>query len=221
LLNKLIEITERHERQLSKLIEVTERHEQLLSKLVEVSERHEQRLSELTKAVEELRRITEMQAKQLERHEQLIIRLSERVDSCERRLSRIERDVRSMKRTLDRMSISLEEEANDMVTYFLKQRGYELETRPTRFDTKYEFDIYGSNGKLTVIGEAKVRAGPRSVSKLLERIRRARELWPERFQGAVVPVLYCMRAEPGVIEAAEREGVWLLESMRERVPPRI
>ncbi|MEM4874972.1 MAG: hypothetical protein QW394_06720, partial [Thermofilaceae archaeon] len=192
-----------------------------LSKLVEVSERHEQRLSELTKAVEELRRITEMQAKQLERHEQLIIRLSERVDSCERRLSRIERDVRSMKRTLDRMSISLEEEANDMVTYFLKQRGYELETRPTRFDTKYEFDIYGSNGKLTVIGEAKVRAGPRSVSKLLERIRRARELWPERFQGAVVPVLYCMRAEPGVIEAAEREGVWLLESMRERVPPRI
>ncbi len=43
-LDKLVEVSERHEETLARLVEVSERHEETLARLVEVSERHEETL---------------------------------------------------------------------------------------------------------------------------------------------------------------------------------
>ncbi len=45
----------------------------------------------------------------------------------------------------EKVGLSLEEEANDVVQYYLKQRGLAMETKPTHLNTKYEFDTYGTN----------------------------------------------------------------------------
>jgi chromosome segregation ATPase len=141
------------------------------------------------------------------------------VSSLDKRMGRVERELRSMRRTLENLTMSEEEEANLVVTHLLRERGISIETGPAAFDKKYEFDIYGTTGQLTVVGDAKVRAGPRAVRKLVERVEEAKRRWPEKLPGRVVAVLYCLRAAPGTAEEAEKLGVWLLESMREKTKP--
>jgi seryl-tRNA synthetase len=141
------------------------------------------------------------------------------VSSLNKRMGKVERELRSMRRTLENLTISEEEEANLVVTHLLRERGISVETGPAVFDKRYEFDIYGTTGQLTVVGDAKVRAGPRAVRKLVERVEEAKRRWPEKLPGRVVAVLYCLRAAPGTAEEAEKLGVWLLESMREKTKP--
>jgi len=81
-----------------------------------------------------------------------------------------------------------------------------------------EFDIYGTNGQVTVVGEAKTRASPRAVGKLLERIERAKRLRPDVFKGRVVPVIYCLKYVGSPKEAEER-GVWVIKSGKELTKP--
>jgi hypothetical protein len=88
-------------------------------------------------------------------------------------------------------------------------------------NTKYEFDIYGSNGQLTIVGEAKTRAGPSTVRRVVERIDEVVRTMPDKFPGKVIKVIYCLRAMPGAIEEANRLGVWFLESGREMNSPSI
>jgi len=131
-------------------------------------------------------------------------------------IGRVWREIRAIKAMEERTSISLEEEANEVVQYYLGRRGITIQTGPARLGDGLEFDIYGVGEAITVIGEAKVRAGPRTVERLVERVRRLGRLRPDALRGRIVVVLYCMRAMPGTAEAAERLGVWLLESGRER-----
>jgi chromosome segregation ATPase len=128
----------------------------------------------------------------------------------------LRREIRSIRRTLENLTISEEEEANLVVTHLLRERGVNLETGHVVFDRRYEFDIYGTTGQLTVIGEAKVRAGPKAVERLVDRVETAKRKWPEKLPGKVVAVLYCLRAAPGTVQEAEKKGVWLIESMREK-----
>jgi len=147
-------------------------------------------------------------------HEERLTRIERKMVNVERRLSRIER-------TLDNITISLEDEANYMVQYLLKQRGIVVKTSGIFFDSKYEFDIYGGDGDVTVIGEVKSRASPRTVQRLVNKVRRVMGKWPERFKGKVIIVLYCLRALPGTVEEAGRQGVWLMEDLEEKTKPNI
>ena len=182
--------------------------------LRELSALHERRLGELTEAVNGLREVSA-------RHEALLAKLIELSALHEKRLTRIERDVRGMRRSLERLTISLEEEANSVVSHLLKERGIDVTTSSVTFDSKYEFDVYGTNGEISVVGEAKVRAGSKTVKRLVERVSRAASRWPEKLPGKLIKVLYCMRATPDAVREAEKSGVWLIESMRERTKPAI
>jgi len=131
----------------------------------------------------------------------------------------IKRDLRDVKSTLEKYSITTEEEANDTVQYYLRQRGVVVETKPTFLNSGYEFDIYGTNGAVTIVGEAKVRAGPRTVERVNGKIEEAIKAMPNKFPGKIIKVLYCLRASPNTLEAANKYGIWLLESGRERNTP--
>lgn len=96
-----------------------------------------------------------------------------RLDKVEGRLDRIEESLDRIDRTMERMIMSLEEEANYVAQYYLGQRGIVVKTGPTYLDARYEFDIYGTNGRVTVVGEAKVRAGPDTVREVNDRVNEA------------------------------------------------
>jgi len=194
-LDRLLSATERLVDATSALEASVKAHSERITALEAAVRAHGERISSLERAVNALREVAE-------RHE--------------RRLTRIERDMRAVRATLDRLSVSLEEEANDVVQHLLKQKGFNIATAPERFDKKFEFDIYGTDGRVTVIGEAKVRVGHTTVQRAAKRIDEALRLWPHKFPGRTIKVIYCLRATPEAVAAAENAGVWLIESMRER-----
>ena len=119
----------------------------------------------------------------------------------------------------ERYCLTLEEEANEVVEYFLGKRGIKVKLSPVAFNEKYEFDIYGAAEGLTVVGEAKIRGSARQVERMDERIKEASRMWPERFTGKIIKVFYCMRAASGIEEEARKRRVWLIVSNREVTEP--
>jgi predicted nucleic acid-binding Zn-ribbon protein len=206
-LTKVEDRLTRLENAVEELTKAVRSHEERLAKVEERLTKVEDRLTRLERAVEEL-------TKAVRSHEERLTRIERKMVNVERRLSRIER-------TLDNITISLEDEANYMVQYLLKQRGIVVKTSGIFFDSKYEFDIYGGDGDVTVIGEVKSRASPRTVQRLVNKVRRVMGKWPERFKGRVIIVLYCLRALPGTVEEAGRQGVWLMEDLEEKTKPNI
>jgi len=171
----------------------------------------------IEKLWEEVKRIDE----NIERLWEENKRINEYIEKLWQENNKIWREIRSIRRTLENMTLSIEEEANEVIQYFLRERGIAVETRPTHFNTKYEFDVYGTNGQLTIVGEAKIRAGPSIVRRVVEKIDNAVKAMPDKFPGKIIKVIYCLRAMPGAIEEANRLGIWFLESGRERNSPSI
>ncbi|MDW7990176.1 MAG: hypothetical protein RMH75_05890, partial [Archaeoglobaceae archaeon] len=132
-----------------------------------------------------------------------------------------ERETKEIRAFMERMSISLEEEANYVVSYFLEKRGINVKTERIFFDSDYEFDIYGRAENLTVVGEAKTRASPSNIYEMLKKIDDVMKLYPNFFKGRILKVLYCMVAMPGTIEEANKTGIWLIKSAREINEPKL
>jgi len=130
----------------------------------------------------------------------------------------VKKTLNRVEKTLERITISLEEEAQDAVAWLLSQRGIAVEIGDVKIDGRYEFDIYGTNGQITVVGEAKTRASPRAVGKLLERIEKAKKLKPDKFKGRVIPAIYCLKYV-GSLKEAEERGVWVIKSGKELTKP--
>jgi len=147
-----------------------------------------------------------------------IEKIWEEIDKIWKEIKNTKKTLNRVERTLERITISLEEEAQEAVAWLLSQRGIAMEIGDAKIDERYEFDIYGTNGQVTVVGEAKTRASPRTVGKLLERIEKARKLKPDIFKGRVVPVIYCLKYVGSPKEAEER-GVWVIKSGKELTKP--
>ena len=122
------------------------------------------------------------------------------------------------KEQVEDIALSLEEVARDYVVWFLKQRGVLCRASRLRLDGEYEFDVYCAAGGVTVVGEVRLRASAGAVERLVARVEEAVRRWPEKFQGRVVKVFYCMDASPEAVEKARELGVWLIEASRELTP---
>ena len=144
--------------------------------------------------------------------------LRDRFDRLVELVDRINRTLERIEGKLSRITAPLEEETNDVVTYYLRQRGINIETGTIRLDQGYEFDIYGSNGQLTIVGAARERVDPAFIVNVIGRVRETVKSFPSKFPGRIVIVIYSVRADPEAIEEARRQGVWLFESMREKTP---
>ncbi|GAB6947757.1 hypothetical protein JCM16161A_18870 [Vulcanisaeta sp. JCM 16161] len=150
---------------------------------------------------------------------QEVRRIDENIERLWWEVRLLRRDVGAIRRTLDNLTASIEEEANDVVTHMLRGRGVDIRTDRVVLDSRFEFDVYGTNGQLTVVGEAKTRAGPRLIARFDEGVGEALRLFPDKFPGRVIKVIYCLRAMLGAVEEAGRRGIWLIEGMRERTNP--
>ena len=96
-LDKLVEVSERHEETLARLVEVSERHEETLvrheetlARLVEVSERHEETLVRLVE-------VSERHEETLVRHEETLARLVEVSERHEETLVRHGNDLAELR----------------------------------------------------------------------------------------------------------------------------
>ena len=221
--NELTKLAKAHEERLVKVEDRLSRVEAAIEELTRAIKAHEERLAKLEERVAgvedrltRLEAVVEELAKATRENTKAIEELTKIVKEHGERLGRIERRLTGIENMLNNLTISLEDEANHVVQYLLKQRGIEIRTGVTYFDRKFEFDIYGASEQLTIIGDAKVKAGPQTIRRLVRKVRRAMDKYPDRFKGKVVTVLYCLRALPDAIREAESQGIWLIEDMQQR-----
>jgi len=203
----------RLESAVEELTKAVKAHEERLAKLEERMASAEERLTKVEDRLTRLEAVVEELAKATRENTRAISELRKAMEHLERRF---DRRLTAIENMLNNLTIGLEYEANHVVQHLLKQRGIEIRTGVTYFSRKFEFDIYGVSEQLTVIGDAKVKAGPQTVRRLVRKVRRAMDRYPDRFKGKVVTVLYCLRALPDAIKEAESQGIWLVEDMQPR-----
>ena len=176
---------------------------------------------ETTRIWEEIARLREEQMKMREdfnRMREDFNRMQMTIEGILRELKSMDARLTRVERTLEKLTIDIEEEARSIVAYRLRQMGYEI--RLTRLQLpELEIDLYGATGDLCVIGGCSVRATPRLLEELKRKYEFLRKVRPDLLRPKVLLVIYASLALPELIEAAEREGIWVLKATEDYTRP--
>jgi len=112
--------------------------------------------------------------------------------------------------TLDRLTISVEEEALDVIRHRLKNElGLDVELRRIFVDER-EINVYGALVDTCVIGEATVRLGTGRIQELEDKIEALKRMRPELVKPRIIKVIYTDYAPPSALELAKEHAIWVL-----------
>jgi chromosome segregation ATPase len=133
----------------------------------------------------------------------------------------IQQEQRRLSITVERLTISVEEEARDVISYRLsKELGIEIKL-DRLFINDREINIYGAVGDICVIGEASVRVGPRIVREIEEKIELIRKYKLELLKPKLIKVIYADVVPPKVLELASKNNIWVLSWKGDLLPMKI
>jgi len=127
------------------------------------------------------------------------------------RLGRVER-------ILEKLRIDVEDEAKSILKARLRELGVSLELTSLILPG-LEINIYGVLDDVCVIGEATVRAGPKLIDELLEKIEKLKINYPNLLRKKVILVIYASLPMIELIEKAKEKGIWLLKATEEFSKP--
>jgi uncharacterized protein YoxC len=143
------------------------------------------------------------------------------IRSINERIKAIQEEQRRLSITVERLTISVEEEAKDVISYRLsKELGIEIKL-DRLFINDREINIYGAVGDICVIGEASVRIGPRIVKEIEEKIELIRKYKPELLKPKLIKVIYADVVPPKVLELASKNNIWVLSWKEDLLPMKI
>jgi chromosome segregation ATPase len=143
------------------------------------------------------------------------------IRSINERIEAIQQEQRRLSITVERLTISVEEEAKDVISYRLsKELGIEIKLDRLFINDK-EINIYGAVGDICVIGEASVRIGPRIVKEIEEKIELIRKYRPELLRPKLIKVIYADVVPPKVLELASKNNIWVLNWKGDLLPMKI
>jgi len=188
-----------------------------LLKILEKLEQHDRKFNEVLERLDrhgvEIKKIWE----KLEQHDRKFEAIHEEIKKIWEEIYLIKEDIRGIKSFMDKVSVSLEEEAREVVEWFLdKKYGLKIELKGLKLPD-LEFDIYGVSGDYCVIGEATVRLGEGVIRRFLKRINEAYRKYPGIFRKQNIYVIYCLRVTPTAVEAAKAARIWILKFTEELV----
>ncbi|MGQ4892379.1 MAG: hypothetical protein ACP6IP_07825, partial [Candidatus Njordarchaeia archaeon] len=128
----------------------------------------------------------------------------------------IRQDIRELKSFQDKITVSTEEEATGVTSYYLRKNyGIDVTLETVYVDTDVEVDIYGVKGDICVFGEAAVRLGTSKIRDLLNKFDYVRRKFPSWLREKTILVLYGMRILPNVVEEAKKHGIWVVTASKE------
>jgi uncharacterized protein YoxC len=143
------------------------------------------------------------------------------IRSINERIKAIQEEQRRLSITVEKLTISVEEEARDVISYRLsKELGIEIKL-DRLFINDREINIYGAVGDICVIGEASVRIGPRIVREIEEKIELVRKYKPELLKPKLIKVIYADVIPPKVLTLASKNNIWVLNWKEDLLPMKI
>ena len=202
----LLEILERFQSYDEKFNKILEEIRELRQKSVE----HDKRFHEI---LNELKGLRERSLEHDRKFSDILARLAEH----DRKFNEIMAQIRDMKLMLDRLAVSLEDEAMEVIRYFLKQRGIHIDLSALYFNS-FEMNIYGATDNICVLGEVGVRVGVSKIKELLKKVSYLRIRAPNYLRDNVILVLYGVRILPEAVERAKKYNIWLLTATKELTP---
>ncbi|MEM1547499.1 MAG: hypothetical protein QXN75_00510 [Thermoproteota archaeon] len=190
-------------------------------------EEHDRKFNEIIARLDE-------HSRRFEEHDrkfnEIIARLDEhsrRFEEHDRKFNEIIAEIRDLRRNvseimayIERTSLTIEEEAREILSHRLRERGVELSVSSLVLPDM-ELNIYGANDEICIIGEVSTRAGARIIEEVEEKMMELRRKYPQYLRKKTVKAVYTMQATPAAVEAAESKGVWLLKATGDLVPPPI
>ena len=123
-----------------------------------------------------------------------------------------------IERILEKLTIDVEDEAKSILKARLRELGVSLELTSLILPG-LEINIYGVLDDVCVIGEATVRAGPKLIDELLEKIEKLKINYPNLLRKKVILVVYASLLMIELIEKAREKGIWLLKATEEFFKP--
>ncbi|MEM2219821.1 MAG: hypothetical protein QXU50_06885, partial [Candidatus Korarchaeum sp.] len=168
-------------------------YKEILARLAE----HDRKFEEI---LEEIRGIKE---RMLE-HDRKFEEIAEEIRRINERLSAVE----SM---MERFSLTLEEEAREVVSWILRSRGIQVELTSAEI-SGVQYDIYGETDDLIVIGEVKTRLSAAKVREFADKLDKLLKLRPYMKEKRLMKVMYAMVVQPPALEEAGAKGIVLITS---------
>jgi len=211
----------------SALAEAQQRTEQSVKELAEAQQRTDQSVKELAEAQQRTDQSVKELAEAQQRTDQSVKELAEAQQRTEQKVDRLGVAVGQLNTAF---GSTVEEEAASVGGVIFRQKGYRIlgESFSLPLNGEGEVDVVmalqDADGKpLWALMEAKARLSQRDVRRWAQRLRSAG--WQKRLakQGIVGPYLpyhYAIRLDLGARQALEEEGIGLLKSDGEAMPPR-
>ena len=133
----------------------------------------------------------------------------------QRRMSRAIGDIGT---TLERLTLSLEDEASEVVGFNLRGKlGVDFKFTRIFADSK-EVDLYASQGDVWVIVEAATRLGVKLVNEVNRKADIIRHRKPELVKPRFIKAVYTLVPLNDAVEEAKKQGVWVLTWKEELTP---
>ncbi len=155
--------------------------------------------------------------RKLAEHDKKFNEIVAKLAEHDKKFNEIVAEIKEIRSYMDRTSISLEEEAREVISYKLRERGIDISLRRL-FIEGLEVDIYGCTDDLCVVGEVTTRLGVGLVKRILGLVEEVRRKVPEVRDKRILAVIYTLWATPESIEEAEKRGIWVVEALRELTP---
>jgi dsDNA-binding SOS-regulon protein len=181
-------------------------------------------LKKMDALIEEQRKLWENQNKLWEEIKSLREgqnKLWEEVKSLREGYDKLLKNQKEMRVMLERLTLSVEDEARDVISYRLKKE-LGIDVRLDRiFVNEREINIYGVSGEVCVVGEATVRLGVSLVEELEEKIELIKKEKPELLKPKLIKVIYADYSVPRALELASNYNIWVLNWKGDLTPRKI
>jgi chromosome segregation ATPase len=208
-----------------------ENQNKILEEIKNLRDNQEKLWENQNKMWEEIKGLRENQEKLWENQNRIweeINKTWKEIKSLREEQTKIWKEIKAMREeqrrlsiTVERLTISVEEEARDVISYRLsKELGIEIKL-DRLFINDREINIYGTVGDICVIGEASVRVGPRIVREIEEKIELIRKYKPELLKPKLIKVIYADVVPPKVLELASKNNIWVLSWKGDLLPMKI
>jgi chromosome segregation ATPase len=202
-----------------------EEHDRKFNEIIARLDEHDRKFNEIIARLDEHdRKFNEVIAR-LEEHDRKFNEIITRLDEHDRKFNEIMEEVRNLRREMSRVtayiertSLTIEEEAREIISYRLRSRGVELKLSSLVLPD-LEINVYGVNENLCIVGEVSTRAGVGIIEKLDEDITKLSRKHPECLREKTVKVVYTMQATPDAVQEARERGIWLLKATEDLTQP--
>jgi len=183
-------------------------------------DRHEEHIKNIEENIKNiLQEIKSLREEQIKIWEEIRSLRKEQI-SLRQEVAEISRKIDMLNKALERLTLSLEEEAIDVIKHRLSEDlGISIDLVTIVVDKK-EIDIYGVSDDLCVIGEATVRLGKSLVERLERIIEYVKDRRPGLLRKRLIKVIYTFYATEDAKKLAIEKGVWIVRA-RGDITPRV